>query len=427
MTPNCDREWSAMAECIRLAAAGARGEGCAMQESGWTDRLDVAAEQKVLPLVACALLRCESEICPPDVKERCLKALRASASVNMVRGQRIVKLIQELEEAGFRICVLKGMSVSRLYAYPESRGSVDTDLFIDACQEDAIGSFLTGKGFSVKGRRLTANDGVCEHPKYGKIELHTALYPEITETAWQSLGEKESLVQEPLVRVDGLDGCFDTLGNTDQLIFLALHMVKHFVESGLSIRMMLDVALHFSRFRQEIDAERFWRVLCAHKCEGFVSAVLWIMIRDGGFREKDFPGIGRVEPERMDAVLRDLAAGGCMGGKELEMRYAGGMEYYRRMMLKEKSPAQYRRYMLSWKIRSGLREMFPNDHRLKALYPRVARHPMLAPGARLVQMIRFPVSKIRTGVLSRDIRSEDSELSPQSQRRIALFEKMGML
>lgn len=424
-----DRQGQARASAaiVRFASMGARGVWESEEDSLDGEKLRLAAEQRVLPLVACALLRCESEICPPEVRERCLEALRDSASANMVRGQRMMKLIHEMEVAGFRICVLKGMSVSRLYAYPESRGSVDTDLLIDARQEDAIGSFLTEKGFLVKGRRPTANDGVCEHPKYGKIELHTALYPEITETAWRSLGEEESLVQEPPVRVDGSDGCFDALGNTDQLIFLVLHMVKHFVESGLSIRMMLDVALHFSRFRQEIDAGRFWRVLRARKCEGFVSTVLWIMIRDGGFRETDFPGIGRAEPERMDAVLRDLAAGGCMGVKELETRYAGGMEYYRRMMLKEKSPAQYRRYMLSWKIRSGLRDMFPNDQRLKALYPRVARHPMLAPGARLVQMIRFPVSKIRAGVLHRDIRSEGSELSPQSQRRIALFEEMGML
>lgn len=427
MTLNRERGNTAMAACIRLAAAGARGEACQAPERVWTEGLSVAAEQMVLPLAACAMLDGGAATCPSAVRERCLAALRNAASANAIRRQRILRLIQEMEDAGFQVCVLKGLSVARLYAYPESRGSVDTDLLIDPAQEKAVYAFLAERGFTIMGRRATANDGICTHPQYGKIEIHPELHPELPETAWKEFVRPEALQQEPWIRVHEQGGSFSALGHTDQLIFLALHMVKHFVEGGLSIGMMLDAALHFSRFHQEIDAERFWGTMRALKCDGCMTAILWIMIRDGGFREEDFPGIGEPAADSMDGILRDLETGGYMGVKAPLERLESGMEYYRRMILKNRSDAQYRRYMLSWKTRSARRYMFPTYQRLKELYPWCGRCPILAPAAWLYQMVRYPVSKIRAGVLRRDIRSEKSTMSAESEPRVTLFEKLGML
>lgn len=323
--------------------------------------------------------------------------------------------------------MLKGLSIVRLYAYPESREAIDTDLLIDPKQEKAIYAFLCQRDFTVKGRRATANDGICTHPKYGKIEIHTNLYPELTETAWKDFVAPEDLQSEPWICVHELDGSFNTLGHTDQLVFLTLHMVKHFVESGLSIRMMLDTALHFSRFQQEINVQRFWHTMHALKCDGCVSAILWIMIRYGGFQVTDFPGIGEVVPESMDGILRDLEMGGYMGAKAMQERHESGMEYYRRMILDNRSSVRYWCYMLSWKVRSGSGNMFPSYQRLKTMYPCIEHNLCIAPAVWLFQMVRYPVSKIQAGVLRRDIRSERSAISSESEQRVALFEKLGML
>lgn len=261
---------------------------------------------------------------------------------------------------------------------------------------------------------------------YGKIEIHTNLYPELTQRAWKDFVASKDLQSEPWIRVYEPDGSFNTLGHTDQLIFLTLHMVKHFVESGLSIRMMLDTALHFSRFYQEIDVQRFWCVMRSLRCDGCVSVILWIMIRCGGFRAEDFPGIVEAAPESMDGILRDLETGGYMGAKAMQERHESGMEYYRRMLMKNKSTLQYWCYMLSWKVRSGSSNMFPSYQRLKAMYPCIEYNPCIAPAVWMFQMVLYPVSKIRTGVLRRDIRSERSVISSESEQRVALFEKLGM-
>lgn len=412
---------------IKFASMGARGITAPAVLGLDENLLHTAVEQNVLPFVACVLLKTDSACSSEKIREQCLETLRISASTNMIRQQRVLHLIREMEEAGYHVCVLKGLSVARLYAYPESRESIDTDLLIDPTKEKEVYAFLRERGFHVKGRRLTANDGGCEHAKYGKIEIHTSLYPELTETVWKSFLDWDELQKEKHTRVKMQDKSFETLGHTDQLVFLTLHMIKHFIESGLSIRMMLDVALHFSTYHQKIDSEHFWHVMRALKFQGLVNAILWIMIREGGFSEEDFPGIGRAVPERMSAILGDLEKGGYMGAHEIVERHEGGMEYYRQRMLKRKSVVQYWNYMLSWKFRSGLQNMFPNYRRLKQMHPLLERHPVLAPAMWLVQMVYYPVVKIKSGVLRRDIRGDKSTMSAESEQRMELFEKLGML
>lgn len=412
---------------IKLASMGARGSTEPVSPELDAELLRTAIEQNVLPFVACALLKTDSECDAEGIREQCLEILRTSASMNMLRQQRVLHLIREMEDAGYRVCVLKGLSVARLYAYPESREAIDTDLLIDPTKEKEVYSFLRERGFLIKGRRLTANDGGCEHAKYGKIEVHTSLYPELTETVWKNFLDLDELQKEKHIRVRMQDGSFETLGHTDQLVFLTLHMIKHFVESGLSIRMMLDVALHFSAHHQEIDSEYFWHVMRALKFDGCVSAILWIMIQDGEFCEEDFPGIESPVQERINGILFDLEKGGYMGASEIHERHESGMEYYRQRMLKRKSDVQYWSYMLVWKLRSGLQNIFPTYQRLKRMYPLLERHPVFAPAIWAFQMVYYPVVKIKSGVLRRDIRGDKRTMSAESEQRMKLFENLGML
>ena len=80
----------------------------------------------------------------------------------------------------------------------------------------------------------------------------------------------------------------DCLEDTDQLLCLTLHMIKHFIEGGLSIRMMLDLALHYVKCKEHIDPTRYWNALKQLHYAELVGSVLWIMIKHGGFSETEF-------------------------------------------------------------------------------------------------------------------------------------------
>ena len=412
---------------VQLSGAGALGIKCPLLCKQDNEILHLATEQHVLPLLACAALRSPGQLFHDDVENYLLELMRTQAAKNLLRNQRVLHLIKEMENAGFSIIVLKGCSVSYLYAYPESRDSVDVDLLIKPEQEHEVYRFLRQYGFSISGRTMTANDSVCEHKKYGRIEIHVSLYPEITKTAWKRIDEESFLPRECTVRIDTPNGSFETLGHTEQLIFLSLHMAKHFVESGMTIRMMLDIALHYARYKNEIDTGRYWHLLKKLHLDSYIACVLWILVQNKVFAEADFPGLVRVDDSQIDAVISDVLQGGYMGAKEAQERHEAGMEYHRQLMLKTQSRVRYKIYMLGWKIRSGISNMFPSYTKLKKLYPIVVCVPAMASLMWVYHVILFPYKKIKSGVLRKDIRSEMDTMHEVSRQRMKLFKRLSML
>ena len=417
---------ASLIECIRLSGAGAKGTLINDTSVAWQEVVRIAAVQNVVPLVSCALLNNPDLSCPAQVKDHLLDLMRSASAANVIRRQRMLHLIHEIEQIGVPVQVLKGYSISRLYAYPESRESVDNDILINAEDEAKVYDFLYEKGFTVKGRRPTANDGVCEHKKYGKIEVHVSLYPEITLAAWGNLIDENEFVREAPYRVTDIDGSYSTLGHTDQLLFLSLHMAKHFIESGLTIRMILDIALHFAMYKDEIDTEHYWNVIRKLKFEKLMNSILGIAVECCGFSREDFPGMLESESTQIEGVLHDLEEGGYMGALEMKERHESGMAYNRRLLLKSKSPIQYKVYMMTWKIRSGVKDMFPSYSHLKQLYPCVDKKPLLAPVLWIYQLYSYPISKLKSGVLKQEIQNDHSKIHELSEKRLQLFEKLEM-
>lgn len=191
--------------------------------------------------------------------------------------------------------------------------------------------------------------------------------------------------------------------------------------------MMLDIALLFARNRDKINAARFWDTMNRLRYGQLVSCVLGAMILYGGFQKTDFPGCAAAAPQEIQLILSDLLQGGYMGVKETGARYASGMEYNRRVMLKNGSAREYRLYMLRYKVRSAAKYMFPSRRTLKQLYPRAGRHAALTPFLFVYQMFAYPIQKVCEGAIRRDIRSESGELSRETQARLDMFHKLDML
>ena len=133
--------------------------------------------------------------------------------------------------------------------------------------------------------------------------------------------------------------------------------------------MMQDIALYYARHKQELDAVRYWAILEKLHYAGLVNGILWNMIRSGGFRVEDFPGLLEEKSKQMGVILSDLIQGGYMGVKQKTERLESGMEYNRQLLRKQQSALQYRLHMLVWKIKSGAKYMIPSVMMLQKLYP----------------------------------------------------------
>ena len=419
-------ELKLLCDLISIAAAGAKGKTTQIAVGQWSEILSLSLEHNVISLLACTLLHANEEECPDHIRGGTLAMLRGRSSENAIRQQRIMALLNELNNAGVSVKLLKGHSLARYYAYPESRDAVDTDIWIGAADEQKVYDLLEKRGFQIVERSLTSHHGICQHRKYGKIEVHVRLYDEIVETVWFS-GSEERFVKDRCEIVKTPDGQYCTLGPTDQLVFLTLHMVKHFIDGGLSIRMMLDLALHCEHNKRQLDYQRYWRILSQLHYADFVNAVLWILIIHGKFSEDIFEGIGIYNDRQVKLVLRDLATGGYMGKNEAELRYESAMEYNRQRLISDKTGLYYVAYMLAWKIRSGYKLMFSSPRRLLSKYSFLQKLPFLFPVIWLYQFISFPVCKIRNGVLKRDIRNQAAVQNDGVEQRVEMFKQLEML
>lgn len=427
MNTNTDVAMQPLKTLIRLCAAGARREALPMLQVDWPSVMPLAAEQGVIPLVALSVMHSPDLGCTDKLHEFLIDTLRVECSKNMLRRQRVLHLLAEMRSFGIESRLLKGYAVADNYAIPESRSSVDTDLLINIQQEKKAIQFLEERGFRITPRVATSQHSVCQHKKYGEIELHVALYAELIRDIWFKGMDTATLAQEEPISVDTPDGTYTTLGNTDHLIFITLHMVKHFIMGGLTLRMMLDIALLFARNRDKIDAARFWSTMNRLRYTQLVNCVLWIMIRYGGFQLADFTGCASEAPEQVALLLNDLLQGGYMGERETEERYASGMEYNRRILRKSKSAVGYRLYMLRFKVRSAIGHMFPARKHLREMYPHTGTHNVMVPFLYLAQIISFPIKKVCSGALKRDIPSDSKHLSSETQKRVDMFQKLDML
>lgn len=417
-------------ECLlNLFSIGSNDVGININLDGvdWNKLERLAEDQGISPIIGYALKITPEIACPEELRKVFINAMRSAGIRNTIRKSDICVLLQELATVGITAVVLKGFAAAEMYRMPECRGSSDVDLLIPADKEQQACDFMQAHGFSVTPRWKNGHHAVCHHPTMGCVELHVMLYDEMVEEIWFGKMDGNEYVSEPYQIVQSVDVSYTTLGYTDHLIFLTLHMVKHFILSGLSIRMMMDVALYYSKNVNKIDQRRFWRILRELRYNKLVSSVLWAMITYCGFHPNTFEGMERIDTEAIYMILDDLELGGCMGLHAKEEREQGWKVYNRRLITDQQSSFFYFVYMIKKRIRAAVGVLLTSKQHLKELYPFLKDRPWLIIYARFLWVIRKWRMVQENGRILNGVVSSKMDISEEGLRRIALFKKLDMM
>ena len=421
-----DKEKKAFSCLMKLASSAATDSRCFISVEDWAHLIRLAHEQNVLHLLGIALMRNPEIKCPEALREQLMIHSRNITEKNLIRRMRIMHLLKELESDGNQVQLIKGYSVADYYAYPESRDAVDTDILIPLEQERRVCEHLQQRGFQIEFRSQVGHHSVCQHPRLGKVELHVQLYDEIIQNAWFfKVNPNEFLIEDP-VRVSDGGVSYSTLGHTDHLVFLTLHAIKHFISSGMGLRMMLDIAIYFSRNNETIDVDRYWSIINRLGFSTMVNCMLSVMINTGFFTFEDFPGVQKARTESVMLLIKDLVSGGHMGSKKPDQAHSS-YEYSRQMLRKNMSANEYRLYMIKHKLRSAHHNMFPSKDRLAMMYPAINRYKYLYPFLAIYQMLSYPIPKIKKGALKEQIRSDYSDVSEVQKHRIEMLKILDLL
>ena len=338
-----------------------------------------AASQGVLPLVLTSFKELYMDdgaiICGTSLEYH-IKRLRMQALLNIQRGHIIHNAIKQLADNGISCCVLKGDTVAGLYKNPECRISGDTDIYVGEDDKTISKSIkiFEENGFEFSGDPPNSHHFRAYHETAGLLELHRSLYKELFIDVW--FDNKTSL-SEPFRTVYSPTGCeIPALGVNDGLMYIYLHMVKHFLRGGIGIRPLMDVLFYVRNYKSEIDFKRFHELIRHLKYDKFFYAIIFIGVKYLGFTADDLYYLPSDE-STAEKLLSDMENSGLFGQDE-EWR-SSFKDVYNEQRFNRFKTEDYTEYMSAWKKESLFKKFFMNRVRIKTMYPYVARHSFFLP------------------------------------------------
>ena len=314
-----------------------------------------------------------------DVFSREEQRLWRMASLQQValqaqRTETFLEVYKALADRGFSPLVVKGILCRQTFPEPDARISSDEDLYIPREQYPEFHRAMLELGFS------------ADEPDYRNaheerffkgslmIEGHWELFPQDHSTlnALNALNDgfwERCTTQE----LKGIP--LRVLEPTDHMTFLLLHAFKHFINSGVGIRQLCDVA-QWSKVH-EIDWKRVQEAMRLARAECFAAAVF-----DAG--EKYFGMKAPLGWPQADctALLEDAFGGGVYGTTSMSRKHSGSMTL---AAVEDAEQAS--------RTKSLLRTLFPNRAVMETSFPWVKKSKALLPAAWMLRFWRYKKSR----------------------------------
>lgn len=238
-----------------------------------------------------------------DVKEY-LQEFMQMVAMGIQKTTFQLHTIAELNNAGFKACLLKGASVAALYPHPEYRISGDTDILIKPEEEKEIIKFLEQNGYTVEQREKNDHHFKAYHPVGGLLEGHVRLYSIPTE---KIILDGLALYNEEFLKMKIEGYAVPVLGLNDGLMYLTAHYIKHLVNEGGGIRQMLDLLIYMEHYKNELDFRRYYSVMKQLRYYKLIEVIQAIGAKYWGF---NYP---MKHEQLVDKILSDSEEGGIFG------------------------------------------------------------------------------------------------------------------
>ena len=348
-------DYDILHETIRIAFNAQHGLTETLPLKKGDALLAMAEKQNIYPLVYYGI----GESC---FGAKTFKATnRQIGAIYYVRKLAYLNVVSEMENSGIRTILLKGYTCANHYAIEHLRVSSDCDLLVLESDEERAYQVLKRLGYRcVEMRHGHYHHSVWRHVDIGIVELHTKLVEDDIDYVWKSVFDEVKLIDDR-IRIETSEGVMYSLPPVEEWVFLFVHALKHFLQTGLSIQMLLDLYAVYNRLDKDQAGEALKRI---ENCSfGRLWAVFYAYVHKYGACVEDV-----ANSEAMDIITQDLLNSGWLGLKENT----------RRVSLYEASNKE-ELTLQSWllKAQTQFRRAFPEKRVLLRDYPAVQQKPWL--------------------------------------------------
>lgn len=161
-------------------------------------------------------------------------------------------ILAELERQKIRHMPLKGVIMKELYPKIGLREMTDNDILFDECDRERVRDVFLARGYDVKYYCMNqTHDVYIKDPVYN-YEMHVSLIRPM------ALGEEiinffDSSMDRSLPDGDG--EYRRRMSDEDFYLFMKVHEYKHYIHSGIGLRLFADTFLYMKNFGDKLDFE----------------------------------------------------------------------------------------------------------------------------------------------------------------------------
>lgn len=390
-----------------------------MTADAWAALFNQAQIHHVLPMIYEAVYACPAaKKMPPDVLRPFKRQVYQQVMVQTVKTQAFLRLNDDLQKAGIKVLVMKGIVCRNIYPKPDYRQSCDEDILIPAEQFRRCHEVMKGLDMYL----LEPDKDIDEayEVSYGKhqsplyIELHKTLFSPASD-AYGDFNCYFEGVFERMTEVEIQDSTIYTMGYTDHLFYLICHAFKHFLHSGFGIRQVCDIILFANTYGKEID----WDIVLENcrkiRADLFAAALFQIGKKYLCFDQDKacYPQQWRKIQVDERAILEDLLDGGVYGNANMNRRHSSNMTLGAVSAGKQgKKSGNGKGIILS---------LFPPIAAMKCQYSYLEKKPYLLPAAWIQRISKY--SK-ETGNVFKGNTAETIKIGA---RRVELLKQYGII
>lgn len=171
---------------------------------------------------------------PGEVQKRLESAAMKSLFIDQNQIYEIDRIRTCFVENGIDFMPLKGCLLKALYPRTDMRPMGDADILIKTEQYDAIRPLMEGLGYESK---LESDHELVWQKSTLYLELHKRLIPSYNRDYYAYFGDGWKLARKTATTEH-------VMGDEDQFIYLFTHYAKHYRDSGIGIRHLVDLHLY---------------------------------------------------------------------------------------------------------------------------------------------------------------------------------------
>lgn len=221
------------------------------EDISWKDILEECKSHNIESLVYYGIHSNTLKTIDKEILESWKKQTFISNIYQINHIKQISNILNVLNDKNIPVIVLKGLVIRDLYPKSELRTMGDADILIHENDIETVIEILNNLGYEEEGR----HDPHIELKKGNShIEVHWSL---TNEGMFKGMDTFNNAIWSNAVEVKIGDSNALSMCDEDLLLYLCIHMAKHFICSGFGIRQVCDVLLLVEKRSKFIDWNSF--------------------------------------------------------------------------------------------------------------------------------------------------------------------------